>query len=513
MLFILSICIPIALLLFIIIMTYVYKVLKERDNVYVKGTILGKIDINTRKIFIYDSVFNKVIPKNFHIKRSLNKWSSLDNLLNRYKGQITEHQIRSMLVEIQSGKSFTKSSFEYTSVNNKNVSYAIVIRMFKKEDSSDIGLSIDWKLITPQKPRKSFIFNPSTKIQIADINFTYKGFIAFQLKSEIPNIASEFIYQLNKIISFKNKFYFIINGILVIVIANNKVLKLKKQILKLINIIKKKGFERGINRMYDATSYTIAKEVTTPKRINSVLDLLVFNINLSIRTGKDFTNKNTSEFNLDEYKAVSKSIRTFKETIKSNNIDSKQVNVFNIKNNRKIMIYSFPYIKDISKEIMSIILRNRDNWKNLINTYAQMVSIDSVIKEPVLVDINNSWLFDNHEKMKYKRAIYVLNYDFSNNINTDKIIQKMSKNNFTFAIRLKSFNEQITTILKRIKPQFIVVDQKLSNIKNPENYIQALSIKTMAEREGIRIIYENPSDDIDDPMVEVLGIKYVYKFN
>lgn len=508
----LSIAIPSFLVFSALIIGYIYRLIKIRDNVYVNGIILSKIDINTRKIYTYDYVFNNTIPKNFYLNKSIGKWSSLDSFLDHYKGQVAEKKIRSMLVEMQSGKSFVKSKFALNTTVGKARSYNILFSMFELADSSDVGVTIKWKLISKKTTRKSFVFEPATKIEIANIHFPYKGFIAFKLKSNIANIAQEFIYQLGKITNFNNKFYFITNGILVIVMGEKKAAKLKNKILKLVDLLESKGQTWGLNRMYSGTAYTVAKEVDTPKRINSVLELLSFNINLSLRTGKHFANKNTSEFSLDEYRAVSKGTKVFKNAIKYRDIQSQKINVYNWKTNRKIMVYSFPYVENISDEITSIILRNQDNLNLLRNTYSEMVAIEKIIKEPVLVDINNNWLADNYEKMVYKRAIYVLNYDLFDHVNTEKIVKDMTDKKFTFAIRLKSFNQNITTILKKTKPQFIVIDKKLSNVQNPENYIQLLSIKKLSEQEKIRIIYENPSNKIDSSMAEVLNIKYVYKF-
>jgi len=114
--------------------------------------------------------------------------------------------------------------------------------------------------------------------------------------------------------------------------------------------------------------------------------------------------------------------------------------------------------------------------------------------------------------MVYKRAIYVINYNNYQDKNTYKIVREMTERGFVFAMRLKSFNENMTTKLKKAKPQFIVVDKELSNVQNPENYIQLLSIKKLADQMKVRVIYENPSNKVDSSMAKVLGIKYVYRF-
>jgi len=141
--------------------------------------------------------------------------------------------------------------------------------------------------------------------------------------------------------------------------------------------------------MYSGSSYTIAKDVNSPKRINSVLELLYFNINLSLRIKKPFTNRDTEEFNIEEYRAVAEGTKIFRQAIKTKDIKPRELPVKNEDTNRKIMVYTFPQIEGISNEVQSIILRDPEKVEDLIDAYSEMVSIDKVIKEPALIDINN----------------------------------------------------------------------------------------------------------------------------
>jgi len=62
-------------------------------------------------------------------------------MLTRRRGKDSEKTIRSMLVDMESGKSFTKGVFKTTPTNRKTKRYTITTTMYKIEDNTDIGMS------------------------------------------------------------------------------------------------------------------------------------------------------------------------------------------------------------------------------------------------------------------------------------------------------------------------------------------------------------------------------------
>jgi len=73
MILILSIVLPAIFIVLFGLFATLYIRSKNRQNVFDKGTLLAKIDLNSRKIFVYNTRSNKTTPKLFYDKTKLDK--------------------------------------------------------------------------------------------------------------------------------------------------------------------------------------------------------------------------------------------------------------------------------------------------------------------------------------------------------------------------------------------------------------------------------------------------------
>ncbi len=308
----------------------------------------------------------------------------------------------------------------------------------------------------------------------------------------------------------KNVPYLLLGNTCIFYISTEKISRLKRKISHFEKSIESGNGSSGLKRLYLGTADTIAKEVNSSKRLNTILAFLDFGINVSIRKEINFINSKSEHFNKEEYSAYVEGSSNFRSAIKTSDISIVEMPVKNYSSNRKIMAYAVPEIKSISSEIQKTILQNSENKLVLTDKLAEMIAIESKFKVPLLVDINQKWLEENYKKMKYKKAIYVINLSKHNKELSQEVIEHLKENKFIIGFKINVFNEGIQTLIKKLNPEFLIAGANLANNRGSSGLINLITIKRIAKMNSIRLIHENPPLNIEEGMVEKMGIKYYY---
>ena len=503
---IISILFPSIVVLIGLITYFIMRIKKTNSNSIIKGTKVFRYDDRTEKLFLYDEIWNRKQEKAIFKGNRAGKWNKSSTVFAHLQPMGFSKKLTNAAINVKAGSGLQKFEGKVMLKHKKEV--IIKVELGSIDDSAHMNLVISWNIVYPELEIKS-----ATKITqqyVANDNLMYKGFVGFNLNTGIKDVEKLFLSDIKRMVSKLGSKYFFSQNTIIIYMASNNLKRLTKTIEKCANKITVISKKIGTSRLYSGSTYIVSKDVNSIKRVNTILNAIDFNINLSIRKKVEFMNKDHESFDGDEYKAFVAASSVFRNAIKTSDISFKEVPVKKVSSNRKIMSYAFPIVNGISEEVQKTILRNRGNLHLLRDSFANMIAINSKVKVPLLIDVNQSWIEENYKKMKYKGAIYVINLNPSMPGISKTIIQEIKDNGFNIAVKLDRQNESIITILRKIKPQFIVVGQALTNNASSSSLISLISIRKSATNEGVRLIHENPSFDIDEKMKEKIGIQFAY---
>lgn len=476
-----------------------------------KGVRVFKLDAYTRKLMPIESpISQKFIIKN--IKEG--HWTSLKDLYRHFDNpEVISKQFRDAINKIAADN--ITSSFEFESkiiMTTKKVPYKFSIMMSPINDESDYLLRIDWNIIKDE--RKSNTHTPPvTKEFIIEDPSPVKGFVAFNLTTSIDD-ADKKLMNVFREATNKDLTYFKNNDVLVVTFFGQKTKQVNKQINSFINKVKGKAFNMGAKTFFNGSGYITLKEVDSSKNMKRVLRALDFFVILSIDLNQNFISNQTESYDPEEFKKYAKASQVFRTSVRTGDFETQYIPI-KIKNSRKKVIdYAYPKITGLNEMMIEKLLTNRNNKIDLINAHSKKVGIKSEADKPVLIDVNSDWLIENHKKVAYKKAIYVINIQQSTKYSVlRQVIEEMTEKGYYFAIRVQHFSELVTTLIKQTEPQFILVDQGVwgeNGLANTQTYISLLTIKQIADASNIKVIYEQPSELIDEKMAEEIGMKFFY---
>ena len=484
----------------------IMKMNKAKSNSIIKGTKVFKYNDRRGKVFLYDEIWNKKQEKALFKSNRSGKWNKATSVFAHFEEMEFSKKLANATIKVKAGKGIQTFEGVVTLKHKKRV--IIKADIGSISDSDYINLIVSWKLFA--KPLEIKAANKITQQNIADDDSIYKAFVGFNLNTGIHDVEKLFLSDISKMVNKLGSEYFFSQNTIIIYSSSNNLNRLTKRIKKCTKTISTLSKKIGTSRLYSGSTYVISKEVNTIKRVGTILGAVDFNINLSIRKNIDFMNKDDESFSGEEYKAFISASSAFRSAIKTDDISFKEVPVKKVSSNRKIMSYAFPIVNGISEEVQKTILRNRGNLHLLRDSFAKMIAIEKKVKTPLLIDVNQSWIEQNYKDIKYKSAIYVINLNPSTNGISRAIIEELKDKGFNIAVKLDRQNESIITVIRKIKPQFIVVGQALTNNTSSSSLISLISIRKSATNEGVKLIHENPSTKIDEKMKEKIGIEYAY---
>ena len=512
---ILAIVIPISVASFMLAAWMGLSLYLTSTQISSKGMELFKFDTYSRKIYPINYSKNRYVVKS--IKQ--NTWTSIKSLMSQFINDPSiESKFRSVISSLSQTNERTIFEFDSTvSLAHKKHLYHFVFSFYPKEDDSDYILSVTWKQIEDKNKKTNEEPILISNEEILASPAKYKSFVAFNINKEIEG-ASERLQKLLTDSIGEGLQFTTYNDLLIVVFFNNKNYKIKKEVERFISKTKSKAFKNGAKTFFNGSGYSRKEDVTTSKDLMRIYKALNFFIMLSINLNKNFitSDADKKDYNADDLQKFTKASSVFRTAVRSRDLETQYIPVKNIKTGRKVIDYSFPEVSGLNNRMLSSLLINRNNKAELTNSHAKKVSIENSIDRPVLLDINSDWLIENHKKMSFKKAIYVINVKRDTSYDTLKeVVKYMSDNGFYFAIRLVKLTEVMATLIKQTSPQFILIDRSVwgeNGLADPSTYIWLLTVKRIAEAEKIKVIYENPSKFLDDATAEKIGMNFYYNF-
>ena len=506
LLILLSILLPILVIVLLVVGYIIIKLRKISIDSVSKGRKIYKYDDKKDRVFLYDQKWNKKSERLIFGNNASGKWIRSSWVFQNLKLIDFKKKLANAVINTKS--KHVQQTFEEIVFLKHKKKILLKVVVAEIENSAYLDLIISWHIIKKIKKQKGFK-EISKEAIINDLN-TYKTFTGFNLNAEVNDAHKLFMNDMHDALSKFGKRYFFSQNTIIFYESNKKRKNTEKKLLRCSNKFIQTVKKNGANRLFSGSGFVISKEIDTPKRMNIVLAAMDFNVNVSIRKDIDFMNRNDDAFDNEEYKAFVKASSTFRNALKTKDISVSEVVVKKTKIGRKIMSYAFPVINGISKEMQRTILRNNANANKLMDVFSKMVAIDKKMKVPLLIDVNQVWIEENYSKMVYKSAIYVINLNSTDTPISNKVVKHLKENGFNIAIKLEIYDETIITIIKRTKPQFIVVGEQLTNTSSSSALIDLISIRRMANVHGVRLIHENPSLKIETKMKEKIGIENSY---
>ena len=482
-----------------------------------KDTRIFELDLYSKKVKVIDKKhsFNyRDEEYNKHsvirILRKKDSWVPLKEVLsNLYLNPNTETMFIKAFDSLENTGERQEFSFSHT-INKKF--FWIKIELFEKDNKTGHILIISYKqMLTPKDSNKKVKF--ITKKAVIENNSMYKGFVAFNLSELDSKGGSETINMLKMIWNGELQ-YFIHGKMIVVAFMSNSFRRNNTKIAKLIQHITKYAPKLGGNHFYDGTSFITLRDVNTIKNLNRALSALDFLIMISIDKKRPFVTNQSKTFDINEYKEYSKAFNSFKEAVRVGSYETEMVPVKSMKINRKIINIARPWISGIDERIFKSIIKNGNNKTLLKDGYSKFVAVNASLKEPVFFNVNANWLIQHIDEITDVKNIFTLNVnEATDQTELLEVVEKLREKGAVFGLKIKDLEEWIIPYLEAVQPKFIIFAKNIwddSAIIPAYSMIKLMKIKELSEKFKTKIIYENPSELLDEPSMERIGLNYYY---
>lgn len=472
-------------------------------------TFIFKFDAKNRRVMAYN-----VIPdrKNIFKKLMNNTWSPIESITNHFKTDEAQKKMRKAFNNLDLGSK--SESFDFISQFSllKKGEYHVSFVIDSIKDDTNYIMRLSWRKINKQKLFNAIDNKLDKQDVIADGIQNYKGFVAFNVVSDSSVAQSKLIEFAHKIYSQNKIKYFISGGFVVFVFFGANAKQTKKQLDSFIKAFKDVGFKIGANHLFDGSAFAASNKVNSTKNLNGVLQLLDFLINTSIKIGRNFISYKEG-LNRQEFEKFSEASKSFRLATRAKNIQSKVIAIRYWRSKKKSIEFIIPTIEGIHQNTLNDILRNKNNKDMLIDAHATMIAIDGHYDSAVMFDVNEHWLIENKDKIRYKKAIYLINASDNNSSELQEVVEELNNRGFLFALRIIRYTEDVVTVVQRIKPNFLVIDSSFWNenkLFDSEKLINLMSLKKVSDEQKIKMIFEQPSDLIDEDTSRKIGLHYFY---
>ncbi len=474
------------------------------------GRLVFEVDYDNRKIRFVKHKFMSMskIPET---KRKHNlysgQWVDLEKFVYLFNDS-TQKAIRNVLFDINEDKKINERIL-LSKRNNSIFGEYEVNSNFQKSSSGFIQVNIqyhkkidkvqNWNL---KKWNKSDLKNK--------VKNKYLILFAAKVQND-KNLHSE-IFREIKFIFKKIKMHFIIEGnTMIVVIPTDSVDKKYDNILKKIPKLKKNLLKRGLAQSYSYVAMHKVDKPESPKEINNILLLIEYLLYKSRITNKIGTyNEAQDDKAFTEFKT---SYLIMDQAIRAGDIETGLTRVRNYKTNKPLISYAYPTSSKISNKWLNKLSLSQDFREAMVDAHTSKY-INKIKSEPMILDVNQNWLMKNYDKIKNKKIIYCINLSGDTPAHELALIVDALKTKEIYcAIRIMKLNHKTTTLIKSAKPQFLLIDRKLASAAYKREIFSALvDINKMAKSANVKIIYELPSEKLDNRQSEKLGLKFYYNF-
>lgn len=483
-----------------------------------KGTMIFKLDPITRNVLPYklDQLYENKSKVSSWIKPNYKSHTS--NILKLFGLMNNNAQgnklYRQALHDIGNGQEEIRYSFIARNMRIgtefNRINFEVLMR--KIVDVSDYLIIVNWRVITKQESNFELV-KLSTIDQIVQKKANFKGFITFDLNQKVPFVQDKFLKELSPIFKTKKYDVFLWTNLTIVVCYAKNYKKIKKLTTSFAKYVELKKRKIGLSQFINGSGSARFQNIHTKKDMNKALATLHFISNLSLKWNEPFVDLRTAQNFKPEFITFNDASRKFRDLIRSHQFQERLVPIKSRKTQRKVMDYIVINLNSFDQYEIKNILLSAFSQKELINANIEKF-LSKEVSEPVLIDVNASWLITNFNKLKLGKNFYVVkldDYSFLDQIIT--IIQELKAKDFAIGLRVSDLCQFSITLIEKIKPVLVVIDQKVieeNNFSNILHYTKLLSFKNIFEHQNIKVIFENLSPQITNEIATHLGINFYY---
>ena len=481
-----------------------------------KGTIIVKIDLFNRTFLIEPLEFrNRKILQSHRIVKGINwkEWNKINLILDRFGSRISK-KIAEVFNKLERGSLNEYLKFKAPSFYTKNRNVQYDFHFSKIPDSNHFIVRINYNhiMVNSQNIEDAKI-KEVTRLEIANNEKKIKGFVAFNINTSINHAITRF----REIIQFRNQkkqiAYLRYNAILVFVIFANKNWQIQKAINKIKKQAESSSFFNELKYLYKGSAIAKTQKIHSVRYVNKMLQSLNFLAIYSMKKNIKFLSVN-KEIDRKFFKTYNHALRIFESTISNKNFKLSYSSIRNIGNNKPIVDFLSPVVQNINSELFSWIISDMRNQTELQNSFAEKMLFKHQEK-PIIVDVNDTWLFKNVERIKNTKALVAINFrNMAQRKTRVDLIRKVNHHNIAFALYIHSYNDNKASFLKLAKPRFVVVDDNIwtkNKLLSSDHFLNLISLNSLAKENKIKIIYKNPSLILDKKIYSDIGLKYYFQ--
>lgn len=476
-----------------------------------KHTNVYKFDLRTRKVLASNIVDLQRSPFK---DLDRHNWDSINIIIDKFDDR-AQRYFRIAFDKLEKGSEFEKIVFDHPSLNFKKHMTRFVFTFYKSEEAMRYFMKLEWDAKPIEKKKKILEKRHFSKEEIAADPSPAKGLVAFNVISGNEENLLEIVSKLY--ITKRELTYFISNGYLIFFFGGKSMKDAKRKVEKFITLFVKAGYESGANQMFEGSAYAVSMKFHTVKTVNNAVHVLNFPINVSIETKQNFIDWEIvrEKSRQQEYDSFDEATRSFRQSVKTRDVDSKIMNVRKWVSKRKTVDYLYPHIEGINNKLMSRILRNKNNIESLIDAHADKMILGKMINQPCLIDITQDWIIKNKDAIYDNKIVYVVRIDpYRDLIPLQEVLMQLAQKGLVFAFRVADYNDAVTTLIKNVSPNFLVVSKRVWNAEgllDSEMLFRLMTLKKLADQFKIKMIYqEPPTGFVDETTADKIGLQFYF---
>ncbi|MCP4337269.1 MAG: hypothetical protein GY679_05495 [Mycoplasma sp.] len=482
-----------------------------------RGKVMFEID-NKKRLYrhiVYKWIGNNKIPNiNHSVVLYSRKWKPIENF-TKFFNKETIKKYREALHLLDTNKE-KEVEFETVLKNiyskHKNDNFEMKTTM-NKSSSEFIHVMLSYNNNTKQSPIEQIPLFEASFFKKLKLSSTI---LLILNTKQSKNSQEEELIKLNKIKKivkrniYNRSYAFVYKDRLIFSIPTSNQNKINVQIKKWIKDIIKDIKNIGLESWCSSGGFISNIIPDTPKKIQTAIIRLEYLI---------YKSKKTKQFeyfvseDLAKFKEFSKIYFEYEQASRAGNVEIEEIPVRHY-NSRKLLVnYYKPKVKiegddDLIQKIGSI---NYLKVK-MADSFTKKI-IDTKPEQSLLLDVNSSWFIQNYSKLTNKKIVYTL--DFKKIIDHKHIgasISQIQENGFLCAIKINLYNIEVSNLIDEAKPKFIIIDSILAQkIWEPKVSLKLTNLYQVAKERKIKLIYENPTRNIDSKQVEKIGLEFYYK--
>ena len=512
----------VSVIIFVVIVLAIWFGVNIKMKFEEKGTMVFRLNVEKRRIKRLNSNTTGIKNHIIFTQSKIDEWVPLDAIKLSFKGTSGEKLFRHALIDMSNGKEFVDYTFVTNKVFNGDNEIWFRFIFIKIANSEEYNMDITWKQFIPKRQISS-LSRSSTFPELIENNKNYLLFVSFLIgDSDEQQLSFIDMYSSRG----KSKTHIAVishHDIVTFVYASNSNIHLIRKSKKIKKYFEKFGTRTGLSYYNKGSSMVYSKGLnsdSSAKKINRIIQFLIYQ---SAKTKSKFVDSLTFDLKADGgFEKFNDATKNFNVAMRSLDIsrNTYQIRKMSLGQNKtntrayakkKIIDIVYGVPNGVDQLQLKHIVQSTTSTEELRDRAATKFCLEKKADEPFMIDINSKWLVENHASFKKNRnIIYIINFNCHKSRELLKLLKELSANGIQFGLRVKIINEQFSTLVKLIKPKFIIIAEEITEAISSKIYIELVSLKNFSDRNDFKIIYKNPNIQLGNDVFKSIGAEFFY---